>query len=263
MVSETSVRNPDRNICLAVETDPDHAGAQLALADLLVETGSEVRAADHYRRYLELNPQAEDAEALRLLIAALGAPAESGEAASVQPDALFDVVLVEYGEDKEAVVRVVALAGGLEPLAARAVVESSPVSIEHAVPREVAEVLVEELEEVGATGNMKPSGTWGGTEKLTRLAPNQIDATILKREGKVIACLKKKSGLTGGDYSLTVAFLIQRNGKVKSAEFKGPRAMVGSPAAKCVLNQLKRLRFPKNDVASRIDRHLLGPYSVP
>jgi large subunit ribosomal protein L7/L12 len=85
--------------------------------------------------------------------AAAGAPADGdggGEEAST-----VDVVLTEVGGQKVPVIKVVRNATGLGLKEAKAVVDAAPGPIKEGVEREEAEKLKAELEEAGATVELK------------------------------------------------------------------------------------------------------------
>jgi large subunit ribosomal protein L7/L12 len=85
--------------------------------------------------------------------AAAGAPAEAdggGEESST-----VDVVLTEVGGQKVPVIKVVRNATGLGLKEAKAVVDAAPGPVKEGVEREEAEKLKAELEEAGATVELK------------------------------------------------------------------------------------------------------------
>lgn len=85
--------------------------------------------------------------------AAAGAPAEGGggdeEASTV------DVVLTEVGGQKVPVIKVVRAATGLGLKEAKAMVDEAPKAIKEGIEREEADKLKAELEEAGATVELK------------------------------------------------------------------------------------------------------------
>ncbi len=85
--------------------------------------------------------------------AAAGAPAEGGggdeEASTV------DVVLTEVGGQKVPVIKVVRAATGLGLKEAKAMVDEAPKAIKEGIDREEADKLKAELEEAGATVELK------------------------------------------------------------------------------------------------------------
>ena len=85
--------------------------------------------------------------------AAAGAPAEGGggEAES----STVDVVLAEVGGQKVPVIKVVRSATGLGLKEAKALVDEAPKAIKEGIERDEAEKLKAELEEAGATVELK------------------------------------------------------------------------------------------------------------
>jgi large subunit ribosomal protein L7/L12 len=85
--------------------------------------------------------------------AAAGAPADGdgGEAES----ATVDVVLTEVGGQKVPVIKVVRSATGLGLKEAKALVDEAPKAIKEGIEREEADKLKSELEEAGATVELK------------------------------------------------------------------------------------------------------------
>jgi large subunit ribosomal protein L7/L12 len=85
--------------------------------------------------------------------AAAGAPAE--DAGGDEESATVDVVLTEIGGQKVPVIKVVRNATGLGLKEAKAVVDAAPGPVKEGVDREEAEKLKTELEEAGATVELK------------------------------------------------------------------------------------------------------------
>src|SRR6476469_3474107 len=85
--------------------------------------------------------------------AAAGAPAE--DAGGDEESATVDVVLTEVGGQKVPVIKVVRNATGLGLKEAKAVVDAAPGHVKEGVEREEAEKLKTELEEAGATVELK------------------------------------------------------------------------------------------------------------
>jgi large subunit ribosomal protein L7/L12 len=86
--------------------------------------------------------------------AAAGAPAGDGEGAAEEA-ATVDVVLSEVGGQKVPVIKVVRAATGLGLKEAKALVDEAPKAIKEGVDREEAEKIKGELEEAGATVELK------------------------------------------------------------------------------------------------------------
>jgi len=85
--------------------------------------------------------------------AAAGAPA--GDGGGEEESATVDVVLTEVGGQKVPVIKVVRAATGLGLKEAKAIVDEAPKAIKEGVEREEADKLKAELEEAGATVELK------------------------------------------------------------------------------------------------------------
>jgi large subunit ribosomal protein L7/L12 len=85
-----------------------------------------------------------------------GAPAAGGEAAeAAEEQTTFDVVLTGAGDKKIQVIKVVRAATGLGLKEAKALVDEAPKPIKEGVEREEADKLKGELEEAGASVEVK------------------------------------------------------------------------------------------------------------
>ena len=84
-------------------------------------------------------------------MAAAAAPA----AAAAEEQTEFDVMLQSYGEKKINVIKVVRELTGLGLKEAKDLVESAPVAVKEALPKDSAEEIKTKLEEVGATVEIK------------------------------------------------------------------------------------------------------------
>jgi large subunit ribosomal protein L7/L12 len=80
-------------------------------------------------------------------------PAGAGEAAEEQTE--FDVVMTGFGDNKVKAIKAVRGATGLGLKEAKAAVESCPVVLKEGASKEEAEALKAELEEIGATVELK------------------------------------------------------------------------------------------------------------
>jgi large subunit ribosomal protein L7/L12 len=85
--------------------------------------------------------------------AAAGAPADGGGAE--EASSTVDVVLTEVGGQKVPVIKVVRAATGLGLKEAKAMVDEAPKAIKEGIDREEADKLKAELEEAGATVELK------------------------------------------------------------------------------------------------------------
>ncbi len=84
-------------------------------------------------------------------VAAAAAPA----AAAAEEQTEFDVMLKSFGEKKINVIKVVRELTGLGLKEAKDLVESAPVAVKEALPKDSAEEIKTKLEEVGATVEIK------------------------------------------------------------------------------------------------------------
>lgn len=82
-----------------------------------------------------------------------GAGAAAGEAAEEKTE--FDVVLKEIGSQKIQVIKVVRAITGLGLKEAKDLVESAPKAVKEGVPKAEAEEIKKQLEQVGATVEVK------------------------------------------------------------------------------------------------------------
>ena len=87
--------------------------------------------------------------------AAAGAPAGDGDGGDEAESATVDVVLTEVGGQKVPVIKVVRAATGLGLKEAKAIVDDAPKAIKEGVERDEAEKIKGELEEAGATVELK------------------------------------------------------------------------------------------------------------
>jgi len=89
-------------------------------------------------------------------VAAVGAPAggDGGGAAAEEKDS-FDVVLTGAGDKKIQVIKVVRAATGLGLKEAKDLVDGAPGTVKEALPKDEAEKLKGELEEAGASVELK------------------------------------------------------------------------------------------------------------
>ncbi len=85
-------------------------------------------------------------------VAAAGAAADAG-AAEVQTE--FDVVLNSYGQNKVAVIKVVRTITGLGLKEAKDLVEGAPNTVKEGVSKDDAEELKKQLEDAGASVEIK------------------------------------------------------------------------------------------------------------
>ena len=79
----------------------------------------------------------------------------NGEAVQEEEQTEFDVVMTSFGANKVPVIKVVRALTSLGLKEAKELVESAPVKVRDALPRNEAEDIVKQLEEVGATCETK------------------------------------------------------------------------------------------------------------
>ena len=84
-----------------------------------------------------------------------GATAGGGEAAAVEEQTEFDVILTSFGEKKINVIKVVRAHTGLGLKEAKEVVDKAPNPVKEAISKDEAEKIKKELEEAGATVELK------------------------------------------------------------------------------------------------------------
>jgi large subunit ribosomal protein L7/L12 len=88
-------------------------------------------------------------------VAAAGAPAAGGDGAAAEEKTSFDVVLTEAGGQKIQVIKVVRAVTGLGLKEAKDLVDSAPKPVKEGVAQEEADQIKSQLEEAGATVELK------------------------------------------------------------------------------------------------------------
>lgn len=91
--------------------------------------------------------------AAAVAVAAVPAAADAGAAQEEKTE--FDVVLQSFGDNKVAVIKVVRTATGLGLKEAKDLVEGAPSPLKEGVSKDEAEDLKKQLEEAGATAEIK------------------------------------------------------------------------------------------------------------
>lgn len=86
---------------------------------------------------------------------AAAAPAGGGEAAAVEEQTEFDVVLASFGDNKVGVIKAVRSITGLGLKEAKDLVEGAPTPVKEGVEKSEAEDIKKQLEEAGATVEVK------------------------------------------------------------------------------------------------------------
>ncbi len=84
-----------------------------------------------------------------------GAAAGGGEAAAAEEQTEFDVILTSFGEKKINVIKVVRAHTGLGLKEAKEVVDKAPNPVKEAISKDEAEKIKKELEDAGATVELK------------------------------------------------------------------------------------------------------------
>jgi large subunit ribosomal protein L7/L12 len=88
-------------------------------------------------------------------VAAAPAASAEGGAAAVEEKDEFDVVLASFGDKKVGVIKAVRAITGLGLKEAKDMVESAPTTVKEAASKSEAEELKKQLEEAGATVELK------------------------------------------------------------------------------------------------------------
>jgi large subunit ribosomal protein L7/L12 len=88
-------------------------------------------------------------------VAVAAGPAAGGDAAAVEEQTEFDVVMSSFGSTKVPVIKVVREITGLGLKEAKDLVEGVPSNIKEAIAKDEAEEIVKKLEEAGATVEVK------------------------------------------------------------------------------------------------------------
>ena len=88
-------------------------------------------------------------------VAVAGPAAGGGEAAAAEEKTEFDVILASFGENKVGVIKAVRGITGLGLKEAKAMVEGAPAPVKEGATKEEAEDVKKQLEEAGATVEVK------------------------------------------------------------------------------------------------------------
>ena len=96
-----------------------------------------------------------DVKAAAPVAVAAAAPAAGDGASAAEEKTEFDVILKSFGEKKVQVIKVVRAVTGLGLKEAKAVVDEAPKPVKEGVPKEEAESVKKQLEEVGAEAEIK------------------------------------------------------------------------------------------------------------
>ncbi len=87
--------------------------------------------------------------------AAPAAAAAAGDGAAAEEKTEFDVVMTSFGENKVSAIKAVRSITGLGLKEAKELVESAPASVKEGVSKDEAEEIKKQLEEAGATVEVK------------------------------------------------------------------------------------------------------------
>lgn len=88
-------------------------------------------------------------------VAMAAAPAAGGDAAAAEEQTEFDVMMTSFGANKVSVIKVVRGLTSLGLKEAKDLVESAPAAIKEAVSKDEAEDIKKQLEEAGASVEVK------------------------------------------------------------------------------------------------------------
>ena len=88
-------------------------------------------------------------------VAVAAAPGAGGEAAAVEEQTEFDVVMSSFGQNKVSVIKAVRTITGLGLKEAKDMVEGVPATVKEGVPKDEAEEVKKQLEEAGASAEVK------------------------------------------------------------------------------------------------------------
>ena len=88
-------------------------------------------------------------------VAAAAAPAAGGDAAAAEQKTEFDVILASFGDKKVQVIKAIRGITGLGLKEAKDLVEGAPSPVKEGVEKDEAEELKKQLEEAGATVEVK------------------------------------------------------------------------------------------------------------
>jgi len=87
--------------------------------------------------------------------AVAAAPAAGGEAAAAAEQTEFDVILANFGDNKVSAIKAVRAITGLGLKEAKTLVESAPAPVKEGVSKDEAEETMKQLEEAGASVEIK------------------------------------------------------------------------------------------------------------
>jgi len=88
-------------------------------------------------------------------VAVAAGPAAGGDAAEVEEQTEFDVVLTSFGSNKVSVIKAVRTITGLGLKEAKDAVEGAPTTVKEAASKDESEEIKKQLEEAGASVELK------------------------------------------------------------------------------------------------------------
>jgi large subunit ribosomal protein L7/L12 len=104
---------------------------------------------------VELIKSMEDKFGVSAAAVAVAAPAASGEAAVVEEQTEFNVLMTKFGDNKINVIKAIRTITGLGLKEAKDLVEAAPTAVKEGVNKAEAEAIKKQLEEAGATVEVK------------------------------------------------------------------------------------------------------------
>ena len=104
---------------------------------------------------VELISDMEEKFGVSAAAAVAAAPAAGGEAAAVEEKSEFDVVMTSFGDNKISAIKAVRAITGLGLKEAKEMVESAPATVKEGASKDDAEETKKQLEEAGATVELK------------------------------------------------------------------------------------------------------------
>ncbi|ORU94593.1 MAG: 50S ribosomal protein L7/L12 [Cycloclasticus sp. symbiont of Bathymodiolus heckerae] len=105
---------------------------------------------------VELVEAMEEKFGVTAAVAVAAAPAAGGDAgAAAEEQTEFDVMMISFGENKVSAIKAVRAITGLGLKEAKTLVESAPAAVKEGVSKEEAEETVKQLEEAGASAEVK------------------------------------------------------------------------------------------------------------
>ena len=117
----------------------------------ILQTISEMSVMD----IVELIKSMEDKFGVSAAVQMAAAPAAAGAAAAVEEQTEFNVIMTSFGENKIGVIKVIRTVTGLGLKEAKDLVEASPSKVKEGVTKAIAADIKKQLEEAGATVEVK------------------------------------------------------------------------------------------------------------